>query len=80
MFHKMLHRHSLLIWYLRGIVVTRKGAILKIIARMWEALPSYKIVNTFCLDKRIAKKIVKRKGNNIFLAGAKGEIASGLGR
>ena len=39
---------------------------------------SCKIANTFVQAKRISEKIIQLNGDNVFLAGAKGGISSGI--
>ena len=58
--------------------VAKEDEIWKIAAKVWEELPSLKIVKEFYLARRIAEKILKCKGGDIFLEGAKGGLASGL--
>ena len=42
---------------LRGMQVAKEDNICKIEAKMWEELTSSKIINSFCLEKRIAEKL-----------------------
>ena len=72
--------HSHLIQSLRGMGFSKEYNIWEISAKVWEELPSCKIANKFCLENNITEKISKFKGDTILLAGAKGGLASELGR
>ena len=62
------------------MVVPKLGGICKITSKVWEELLSWKFANSFYLAKSIAEKFAKCKGDNIFLEGAKGGLASGPGK
>ena len=42
--------------------VAKEDDIREIASQVWEELPSRKIINVFCLGKRISLKIVKYEG------------------
>jgi hypothetical protein len=77
-FPSMSRRHSHLARSLHGNRVLKEDEIWNTALRVWEELPSCKIANAFVQAKRISEKIIQLNGDNVFLAGAKGGISSGI--